>query len=148
MKYLFSFLLVFLSINSTYAKEGFSAGIGYEYGGVIGAKYSIRDQDNHYFASLGLIGAAVGYQRIMDTDEKHLFGVVAGAEEFSSEEGFIGLNYNYHPSGFNSKGWTVGVVAGMRRTDGDPLEISGIFFGDEAEVETKALLGLSFGYSF
>lgn len=148
MKVVLSVLLILVSINITHAKEGFSAGVGFEYGGLIGAKYSIRDQDNHYFGSLGLLGAAIGYQKIMDTDEKHLFGIVAGAEEFASEDGFIGLNYNYHANGFNSEGWTVGFVAGVRRTDGDPLEIGGIFGADEPETETKALVGVSFGYSF
>ena len=148
MKTVLFITLILVSINVTHAKDGFSFGLGYEYGGVIGAKYSIRDEDNHYFASLGLIGAAAGYQKIMDADEKHLFGIVVGAEEFTSEDGFIGLNYNYHANGFNSEGWTVGLVAGMRRTDGDPLDISGIFGTDERETESKALVGVSFGYHF
>jgi hypothetical protein len=148
MRNLIILLLAAYSINSSFAKQDFSAGFGYDYGGVLGAKYSIRDQDNHYFASLGVIGAAVGYQKITDEEEKHLFGLFAGVEELTSEDGFIGLNYNYYANGFDNEGWVVGLSLGIRRTDGDPLDIGGIFGTEQRETESKALVGLSLGYSF
>lgn len=148
MRILLLLCLGIFPINSSFSKEGFSTGFGYEYGGVLGVKYSIRDQYNHYFGSLGVIGAAIGYQKIIDEDEKHLLGFVAGIEELTSEDGFISLNYNYYVNGFDSEGWVVGLSFGIRRTDGDPLDISGIFETDKRETESKALVGLSFGYSF
>lgn len=124
-----------------------SAGFGYQYGGVLGTKYTIKNGQDSYFASIGLVGVAAGYQRFLDDDATKAFGIVLGTEVLTSEEGFAAITYNYYPQGYGNKGWGFGLSAGVRRTDSDPINISGLF-GQPAETDNKGLVGINFGYTF
>lgn len=146
-KILTTILLFILCSKSAFAENASSLGIGYQYGGAIGFKFDFKEAQNNYFASLGLLGGAVGYQRFTASDNKQAFGIMAGAEVLASEKGFIALTYNYYLQGFENEGWVVGASIGLRRTDGDLLGISGIF-GARREVKTKTLISVNAGYRF
>lgn len=140
-------LLCLMSSNAALADETLHVGFGYEFGGVIGAKYNFKREQDNYFVSIGLLGGAMGYQYLTDETEQHSFGIMGGAEALSSESGFVALSYNYYPKGFTNDGWVIGASLGFRRTDEDPINISGLF-GVPSETKTKALVGISIGFTF
>ncbi|WP_371193311.1 hypothetical protein [Glaciecola sp. SC05] len=139
--------LMSISSNAAFADETLHVGFGYEFGGVIGAKYNFKREKDNYFVSIGLLGGAAGYQYLTDETEQHAFGIMGGAETLSSENGFLALSYHYYAKGFTNDGWVIGASLGFRRTDEDPLNISGLF-GVPSETETKALVGISIGFTF
>ncbi|MCG7563162.1 hypothetical protein [Pseudoalteromonas sp. McH1-42] len=140
-------LLAVNFINVAHAK--LSVGAGYPYGGLTGIQYTNAVNDDHLLSiSAGLIGAAISYEYILDKDNKHTLGIIAGSEALTSENGFVALNYHYYSQGALQEGWTFGASVGVRRTDEreyrtDILDI----FGTE-KVESKALIGLHLGYRF
>jgi len=116
------------------AQAEWAAGVGYPYGGAIGAQYSMKQGKDILFGSVGLVGVAIGYQRLLDPAQQHSLGVVAGTETFTSDHGFIAAQYNYYLSGANQPGWVIGLTAGQRQEDG--------------KVGNHSLLGVHAGYRF
>ncbi len=128
-------LAALLLTSTTVAAQGqWGAGIGYPYGGAIGAQYSIKQGKDIFFGAVGLVGIAAGYQRVLDTAQQHSIGVVFGGEALSSDKGFIAAQYNYYLAGAGREGWVVGLTAGQRKED------------DKHGSDT--LLGFHAGYRF
>ena len=95
----------------------FSAGIGEQYGGVLGGKFSYKTEYAKYFGSLGLIGFGAGFETIFNQDSKHSFGLVAGQEVLRSEDGFVFATYSYHVNGFHQQGMVFSFGVGITRQD-------------------------------
>ncbi len=124
------------------ADAGFAVGIGYPYGGVLGVQYSTQQQQHIWTGAVGLVGAAVGYQYVLDAASEHSAGIVLGSETLSSEKGFVALQYNYYTAGAANPGWVFGVNLGTRRED------AGRFYASRGESNHKTLVGLDVGYRF
>ncbi|NKC21316.1 MULTISPECIES: hypothetical protein [Pseudoalteromonas] len=127
---------------SASANAEIAVGGGYQYGGVLGLKLSKTTGDHVMFASIGLVGGALGYQYVLTADRKHTIGLVLGSEAITSEKGFAALTYNYFTQGADKPGWTWGGSAGVRRED------EGGSFANIGDTDTKALVGLHLGYRF
>lgn len=124
------------------AETQLSVGTGYQHGSVLGVQYGLISGANKYYAGFGLVGFAVGYERAIDDRMKHTWGVSAGSEQLTSEDGFVVLNYNYHFDGMPKSGWKIGVSAGIRRED------SSSFFGDFGDTKTQNAFSLDLAYKF
>ncbi|MCF2907636.1 hypothetical protein L1285_04790 [Pseudoalteromonas sp. DL2-H2.2] len=124
------------------ADNSLTVGTGYQYGGVLGAQYSANNGKNRFFGSLGLFGAALGYQRIIGQSNHHTVGAMFGSEVLTSEKGFVSLTYNYYTQGVNNSGWVFGLSAGARRED------SGSFFAATDDSETEGYAWFNVGYRF
>lgn len=129
-------------LGASFSYADISVGTGYQYGGALGVKYANVSGDHVTYASLGLVGGAVGYQYVISADSKHAVGVALGSEVLTSEDGFAALTYNYYSNGVAHPGWTMGASAGVRREDDAGL------FGKRDEVRSKGLFGLHLGYRF
>jgi hypothetical protein len=125
-----------------HAENQYTLGLGYQYGGVAGVQIAHLDDQNKYFASIGLIGVALGVQRVFDTERKQSFGGVIGQEVFTSEDGFALLTYNYHKSGFDKAGLVIGLSAGVRKQD------SASFFANLNDSKRYAVAMINVGYKF
>ena len=134
--------VLLLGSFSFQAVAEFSAGLGYPYGGVIGVQYSVQQQRHMYTAALGLVGGAVGYHYLLDQQQRHSLGILAGSETISSEKGFVALQYSYYPQGAGHNGWRLGFNAGQRRAD------SSGFYGNHGQTNSHTLLGFHLGYRF
>lgn len=124
------------------AKGQISIGVGYQHASLLGIQYGVLDGTNKYFAAVGLGGAAVGYQRGIDSQNKHALGVVFGKESLTSEDGFALLTYNYHLSNIENSGLQLGISAGVRREDDFG------FFGDSGETSSKFVVAVDISYKF
>ncbi|MFC1519184.1 MULTISPECIES: hypothetical protein [unclassified Shewanella] len=122
--------------------SSFTVGAGYQYGGVLGARYHFQHDSHVFSAALGLVGGALGYQYFVDESQSHSFGLSLGSEALTSEDGFAVINYEYYPSGFAQSGWQFGVSAGLRRED------EGGSFGDHGDTKTDPAAMISVGYKF
>ena len=70
------FLMIFLYTPFSHALESdpayeFSAGVGHQYGGILGAQFSYKSDVTKYYGSLGLYGAAVGFETTFAANPKH-----------------------------------------------------------------------------
>jgi hypothetical protein len=117
-------------------------GIGHQYGGVLGAQFSYKTESTKYYASLGVIGTAAGFQTIFSDNSKHAYGFVIGREEIQSEDGFLFATYDYHFDGFANKGFVIGTGIGVTRED------MGGFYADTGKTETSTSITLNIGYKF
>ncbi|CAH9054834.1 hypothetical protein PSECIP111854_01455 [Pseudoalteromonas sp. CIP111854] len=135
--------LIFLSVASVNpALAQVDIGAGYQYGGALGAKYSLVQGEHTVYASLGLIGAAMGYQFVFSNNNKHAIGIAVGSEVITSEKGFAAFTYNYYSQGVSASGWVLGGSVGARREDKASM------FASLDEVHTKTLVGIHVGYRF
>ncbi|MBM7071756.1 hypothetical protein JQC92_06825 [Shewanella sp. 202IG2-18] len=119
-----------------------TVGIGFQYGGALGYKLSYLDNRNIYFISAGLVGGAIGYQRVIDKDKMHTVGLALGSEVLVSEKGFGLLTYNYHFNTVDDAGWVFGVGAGVRRED------LGGAFANLGKTDTHFVADINIGYRF
>jgi hypothetical protein len=138
-------LFVVSSFSSSLTSAGeyeTAFGIGHQYGGILGAQFSYKTESTKYYASLGVIGAAAGFQTTFTDNSKHAYGFVIGREELQSEDGFLFATYDYHFEGFAKKGFVIGTGFGVTKED------SGGFFGDTGKTETSTSITLNIGYKF
>ncbi|MBE8232328.1 MAG: hypothetical protein HAW67_01235 [Endozoicomonadaceae bacterium] len=119
-----------------------AVGGGYQYGGVLGYKFSTVNESNIYFLSAGLIGGAAGYQLLIDNSKKHSIGIALGSEAFTSEKGFGLATYNFYSQGADESGFVFGLGVGFRRED------EGGIFGSYGNVESHFTADINFGYQF
>lgn len=136
---LFSMASLAAEDNNTYQ---ISAGLGHQYGGVLGAQVAYQEQDSKFYASLGLVGIAAGFEKAFTDNNQHSIGLVAGIEEIKSEDGFAFVTYNYHVNGFDKDGFVIGAGIGITRED------EAGFFGDSGETETSTSFTINLGYKF
>lgn len=133
-KYLI-FLVLFYCANSIAAPD-FSLGWGTIFGAGPGVMLSTQSDNYKYFGSLGLAGysqstgSELGYGVGVDynfIDTKSSVGIFLGSvavhvssiNSYSEVATYNGLavSYNYHFSGFNRRGWLVGLAAYSGKTN-------------------------------
>ncbi|MCL1080307.1 hypothetical protein D5R81_08300 [Parashewanella spongiae] len=134
--------LLLVSSFPSLAETKNTIGIGYQYGGVFGYKFSSINNNNIYFISAGLVGGAAGYQLLLDGEKKHSIGIALGSEVLTSEKGFGLATYNYYSQGVNKSGFVFGLGIGVRRED------EGGVFGSYGKVESKFTADVNLGYQF
>jgi hypothetical protein len=134
-----------LSLVSLFSYAGdyqTAAGLGHQFGGLLGAQFSYTTDSTKYYGAIGFIGAAVGVQTTFSEGSKHTYGVVLGREELQSEDGFVFATYDYHFNGLANDGLVIGTGFGITRED------SGGLFTDTGNVESSTSLTLNIGYKF
>jgi len=118
-----------------------AAGIGFQYGGAVGVKYAMNTgESSRVFASIGLVGAAVGYEYALSAQNAISFAV--GSEQIASEKGFVMLEYNHYFQGRSNAGWRLGGGIGIVRQD------KGSWWGDYGKTDTTGTLSFNLGYQF
>ncbi len=104
MKILLLCILISLSTATKAEEFTFSAGLGYQFGGVLGIQSAYVKNDARYRLSLGLLGATAGYDYALN--EHVSFGLqlgwIVGAEG-------AGININYFPNSTFDDGFVVGL---------------------------------------
>jgi hypothetical protein len=135
-------LLMLLLPQLCFAKLQISVGTGYQHGSLIGAQAAYQVDANRYYLAAGLVGAALGYDRAIDSEMKHTLGFAVGSEQLTSEDGFAVLTYNYHAKGMTQPGWKLGLSLGTRRED------SASFFGDSGKSTTQTAVSFDLAYRF
>ena len=128
--------------SMSFAKTQISVGTGYQHASMLGAQLAYIDGDNRYYAAAGIVGYGVGYERMYGQDKKHSIGLALGAEEITSEDGFLVLTYSYYFEGSNEPGWRIGASIGKRRED------TFSFFGDNDDVRTSTAVSFDLSYMF
>ncbi len=123
-------------------EHSLSVGAGYQYGGLLGAKLGLQSDNHVLYGSLGLIGAAAGYQYLVDENKHHAFGVSVGSEVVSSEDGFLLATYDFYLNGYQKPGFHIGINAGTRRED------SASFWANNEDSQFSTVVSLSVGYKF
>jgi hypothetical protein len=118
-----------------------SAGIGFQYGGAVGMKYAMNTgESSRVFASIGLVGAAIGYEYALS--EQNAISFAVGSEQIASEKGFVMLEYNHYFQGRSNAGWRLGGGIGIVRQD------EGSWWGDYGKTDTTGVLSFNLGYQF
>lgn len=116
-----------------------SAGLGHQYGGIVGVQFANRTERSKYYISTGLVGAAVGFETTFEENSPHSYGITVGADAISSEDGFAFATYNYHFNGFSNDGLVIGTGIGVRRQEAT--------LGNN-DTETSFSMTLNVGYKF
>ena len=118
-----------------------AAGTGFQYGGAVGVKYAMNTgESSRVFASIGLVGAAVGYEYAFS--EQNAISFAVGSEQLASEKGFVMLEYNHYFQGKSNAGWRLGGGIGIIRQD------QGGWWADYGETDTTGTLSINLGYQF
>ena len=132
---------LFLSSFANADENKISAGAGFQYGGAVGVQYAINaGESSRVFASIGLVGAAVGYEYAFS--EQNAISFAVGSEQLYSEKGFVMLEYNHYFQGRKNAGWRFGVGIGITRQD------QGSWWADYGKTDTKATPSINLGYQF
>lgn len=144
------FIIILLGYLPFYSWGGdfeFSVGGGYQYSGIIGTQFAIKDDNKKYFVSIGLPGVSVGMQYAFSNNLKHSAGFSVGklfnAFNADTEYGFI--TYNYHFSGFKNNGWVLGTGIGYYNRDENRIFFGG---GQVNERDNGIATTLDIGYKF
>lgn len=125
-----------------YADMQVSVGSGYQHASILGAQVAYNNGLNRYYVAAGVGGYGLGYDRTISANKKHSIGVAIGAEDLTSEDGFVVLTYNYYFTTSEQSGWRAGASFGRRKED------VGSFFGDFGEVETHTAVSIDLSYLF
>ena len=115
-----------------------AAGIGLQYGGILGYQLSYKEAQSNFRAAAGIIGASLGYDYYL-TDNFSL-----GATYTLSSRNVTSLNINYTPSGYLHRGWVLGID--LAYIDGQRAGGGSFFL--QREEESKNVVWLSAGYKF
>ncbi|WKD49405.1 hypothetical protein [Microbulbifer spongiae] len=166
MKNLFLIFFFFPAIALAEVDSQLGFGLGTQYGGFVGFKYSIRSDSNTFYAGLGLAdptdeeyGFTLGWEK--NLAEKHAFGFLVRTKESKSFTGVVYLSdpsvtpsrkiilkdgyesffagtYTYYFNRFDEPGFSIGVSAGKSYFNRNLKD----GFGDDIEY------GAHFGYQF
>jgi|TARA_B110000438_G_scaffold303545_1_gene365540 hypothetical protein len=144
--------LSFVSLVSSSGEFETAVGLGHQYGSILGAQFGYKTELTKYYASLGYVGFAVGFQTTLSENSNHAYGVVAGIEAWESDHGFVFATYDYHFSGFSNPGFVVGTGFGFTRGEGAfDIFDDGLIQNTRNErrkEDIKASFTLSIGYKF
>ncbi len=135
-----------LSSTASGSEYEFATGFGHQYGGFLGTQFSSKTETSKYYASLGLVGFAFGFQKQFEGQQHHSYGLSIGSIAANADKGFLFANYNYHFESFSGKGWVLGAGVGIVRH-----EDSVIFFiqpPSNQDVENEVSITLDLGYKF
>tara|TARA_R110000737_G_scaffold15182_3_gene31664 strand:- start:3350 stop:3799 length:450 start_codon:yes stop_codon:yes gene_type:complete len=146
-------IILALSLVSLFSSAGefeTSVGLGHEYGSILGAQLGYKTEFTKYYAALGYIGYAAGFQTTFSENSKHAYGVVAGMEAWESENGFVFATYDYHFNGFSNPGFVIGTGFGFTRGEGlsDTFDDIGKRDSKRTKEDVKAEFTLNIGYKF
>lgn len=165
MKNLLLICFFFPAIASAEVNSQLGFGLGTQYGGLIGFKYSIRSDSNTFYTGFGLAdstyeeyGFTLGWEK--NLAEKHAFGFLVRTKESKSltgasitdssvtpsrkiilkdgYESFLAGTYTYYFSRFDEPGFSIGVSAGKSYFNRNLKD----GFSDDIEY------GAHFGYQF
>ncbi|MBY6108029.1 hypothetical protein KUW19_16330 [Ferrimonas balearica] len=137
-------MLLALMACPVMAQSQWSVGTGYQYGGVLGVRYNVPvgEYKQLSIAVSPILGVAMGYQQSLDDMAVHALGFSTGFEEFTADDGFVVLTYNYYPDRFRNTGWSLGVDAGIRTIG------SKDFLGYKTDRSLYPALFINLGYQF
>ena len=146
-------VILALSLVSLFSSAGefeTSVGLGHEYGSVLGAQLGYKTEFTKYYASVGYIGYAAGFQTTFSENSKHAYGLVAGMEAWESEYGFVFATYDYHFNGFSNPGFVIGTGFGLTRGEGLSDSFEDLFNSNRTsrKEDAKAEFTLNIGYKF
>jgi len=122
----------------------FSIGAGFQYSGLLGAQFALKDDDIKYYLSVGLPGFSVGLQKVVSDDDHHSVGFSLGElsaiyGDNDNQYGF--LTYNYHLHGFKNGGLVFGTGVGVYQER--------IYSSHGPHIEEfKPMFTLDIGYKF
>jgi len=130
--------------SDTAFESELSIGAGFQYSGLLGAQFALKDDDIKYYLSVGLPGFSVGLQKVVSDNDHHSVGFSLGElsaiyGDNDNQYGF--LTYNYHLHGFKSSGLVFGTGIGVYQ------ERTYSSHGHDID-EFKAMLTLDIGYKF
>lgn len=146
-KNLIIILFAYLPFSASGADFEFSVGGGFQYSGVIGTQFAIKDDNKKYFISFGLPGISVGMQSAFSNNDKHSVGFSVGKLSgfYSADTEFGFITYNYHFTGFKNNGWVLGTGIGYYSQDENKKFFGG---GQINERESGVALTFDIGYKF
>ncbi|MGJ8679169.1 hypothetical protein [Paraglaciecola sp.] len=145
-KYSIIIFTFFISLNTLGSEFEFSLGGGFQYSGLVGTQFSLKNNDSKYYISVGLPGYGVGMQTTVSDNQQHTMGLSVGnIKSIFDHDSYYGfLTYNYHPSGFNNHGWVFGTGIGVY----DEKEFTRLFSHERENPKPKAMITLDIGYKF
>jgi len=130
------------SISATENNSWAIGGLYYEFGGLVGAKYTHPLDEKHAVtAALGLFGYSFGYEYTLN--EKVKLGGMFGQDLLYANDGYLVGKANYYFSGVNSNGFYWGASAGFKE---DVCVWCGQKNSDTKEIQFTG--GIHFGYQF
>ncbi|TLX47284.1 hypothetical protein C1E24_09300 [Pseudoalteromonas phenolica] len=130
------------SISASENSNWAIGGLYYEFGGLIGAKYTHQfDEKQAATAALGLFGYSLGYEYTLDDHVK--IGGMFGQDLFYADGGYLVGKASYYFSGVNSSGFYWGASAGFKE---DVCVWCGQDNSDTKEIQFTG--GIHFGYQF
>ncbi len=125
----------------------FSLGGGFQYSGVIGTQFAIKQNDTKYFVSVGLPGYSLGMQTAFSSSNRHSIGFSLGKISFWGDDvdtyGF--LTYNHHFDGFENDGWVLGAGVGFYNEAAYSLSFED---GKRKNPKAIAMYTVDIGYKF
>ena len=130
------------SLSATENSNWAVGGLYYEFGGLIGAKYTHQfDEKQAVTAALGLFGYSLGYEYTLNDHVK--IGGMFGQDLFYADDGYLVGKASYYFSGINSSGFYWGASAGFKE---DVCVWCGQNNSDTKEIQFTG--GIHFGYQF
>lgn len=95
--------VIILAICSTVASAevldhaDISVGTGFTFGSpYLGVQFATKSEELKLYASVGLVGYAIGFEKPFTDNRKHTLGVTMGQEFITSDVGFGFITYTYH----------------------------------------------------
>ena len=124
----------------------FSLGAGFQYSGILGSQFALKQDDSKYFVSVGAIGYSVGMQTLVSENDHHSAGFSVGklGAIFGGDHQYGFLTYNYHPDGFSHSGWVLGTGVGVMKEESHTV----LFTKELVNPSAKAAITLDIGYKF
>jgi hypothetical protein len=138
MKLTIILLGLMCAFASSVKAQEFSIGHGIQYSGLVGAQAAWKNENHNIRASLGLIGAGIGYDYFIN-DEVSLGGSLT-----KTITTIYSLNATYYLSGNAQQGFRIGLDVGRTNGDIDWPSLS----GSTNESETRTIAWFSVGYQF
>jgi len=122
------FAVLILS-RGAHAESTISAGVGAQYGGLLGVQYSYVVDNSQFRGAVGLFGATIGYDYLID---QLSLGFTYGSM-FDARDAKL-LSANYYFGGKYQEGWRLGLDVGRAAE-----------YNDETDA---SLASISIGYVF
>ncbi len=145
-KSIFIALCIFLSSDVYSSEFEFSVGGGFQYSGIIGTQFALKNEESKYYISLGLPGYSIGMQTLISDNHHHSLGLSVGEIQglLDGDSRYAFITYNYHFTGFSHNGWVFGAGLGGY----DEQAYVPLFGNESINPSTKAMFTVDIGYKF